>query len=105
MTLREIDASLPNGFHDAEISSIRLDFLSRRAALDREIWIGDSLRGARETYRAGRLELSGVAYFAIDPPDQRYRFAEPGAICIDLCDADAQSGPPTRAGDFAARFF
>ena len=108
MTLHEIDASLPNGFHDAEVSSIALDLLSRRATLDLEIWMGDMSsppHAGREAYRAGRLELSRVAYFAIDPPDHRYRFAEPGPICIDLCDADTQIVPPTRAGDFAARFF
>lgn len=108
MTLQEVDASLPNGFHDSEVSSIAFDLLSRRAIIDLEIWMGDMScppHAGRETYRAARIEISRVAYLTIEPPDHRYKFAEPGPIRIDLCDADPQKVPATRAGDFAARFF
>lgn len=109
MTLHEIERDLPNGFHDAEVSQITVDFASRSAVLELELWVGsmDSPSdGGRETYRPARLELRGLAYLTMDPPDPNYPYADPGAICVDLCKLDdALQAPTARPGDFVSRFF
>jgi hypothetical protein len=107
MTLEEIAAALPNGLHDAQVSRVAFDLVARTATLDLEIWIGDMdepPEHGREVYRAGRLELRGVAYLAIEPPDARYEYAASSAVRIDLCDATKDQLPPPPAG-FAAGLF
>lgn len=109
MTLAELDQTLPNGLHDAEVRTVLLDFVSRVATFDLEVWIGDleaPLAEGRETYRPATLELRGIGYFTIEPPDPRYPFDKGKAIKIDLCDADpAAALPPTKEAQFASRFF
>jgi hypothetical protein len=77
--------------------------------LDLDLWIGSMsmpLDAGRETYRAAKLELRGLAYFAVEPPDPKYPYAKPGAITVDLCDVeDGSSLPPIQSGMFASRFF
>jgi hypothetical protein len=100
MTLEELSRELPNGFHDAKVLTLAFDLVARTATIDLELWVGD------ETLRPARLELRGVAYFVVDAPDPAYPYAEAGPITVDLCDPDSTSRlPPTRSGDFAARFF
>ena len=41
MTLDELARTLPNGFHDAALHSLALDFNLRTAELLLEIWVGD----------------------------------------------------------------
>jgi hypothetical protein len=61
----------------------------------------------REKYRRGRLELVGLEYLAIEPPDPRYPYRQCGPIDIDLCQADDElAGPrPHAEGGFAGRMF
>jgi len=40
VTLEELNTSLPNGFHDAELTSFRVDYLKRELVLDLNIWLG-----------------------------------------------------------------
>ena len=89
MTIFEIAARLPNGFHDAEVETIHIDYLHRTMELTLDVWIGtmaDPL-STRETYRKGVLTITGLQYCAMDVPDERYPFAEPDAITIDLAEA------------------
>ncbi|MGA2797903.1 MAG: hypothetical protein ABSE63_10010 [Thermoguttaceae bacterium] len=109
MTLDEIDSGLPKGFHDAEVSQLAVDFLQKTMTLDLDLWIGRMsmpLVADRETYGVAKLELRGLAYFAVEPPDPKYPYAKPGAITVDLCDVeDGSSLPPIQSGMFASRFF
>ncbi|MGA2060763.1 MAG: hypothetical protein ABSG67_09810 [Thermoguttaceae bacterium] len=109
MTLDEIDSGLPNGFHDAEASQLAVDFLRKTMTLDLDLWIGSMstpLNAGRETYRSAILELRGLAYFAVEPPDPKYPYAKPGAITVDLCDVeDGSSLSAIQSGMFTSRFF
>ncbi len=69
MTIDELEASLPNGFHDAELFSIAAYFGSREARLELNVWLGDmDVPGRREVYRRAVLVLSDLHYLSIDPP-------------------------------------
>ena len=82
MTLEEVAASLPNGFHDAELQRFEMDYVHRTLRFDLVVWIGDDSRG-RETYRSTRLTLDDVAFLVIEPPDTNYPWITPGPIRID----------------------
>ena len=59
-------------FRDARLVAVSVDYRSNEAISDvRRCCVGDpddSMRAARERRRTGRLILSGVAFWVIDPP-------------------------------------
>ncbi|MGH9423339.1 MAG: hypothetical protein ACRD3J_25420 [Thermoanaerobaculia bacterium] len=84
MTFNEVAASLPNGFHDAELQRFEMDYVHRTLRFDLVVWIGkmdDSRR--RELYRPARLTLDDVAFLVIEPPDVNYPWLKAGRIAID----------------------
>ena len=91
MTIFEVADGLPNGFHDAEVESIRIDYLRRTMELTLDVWIGtmDDPPSTRETYRRGVLKITGLGYCAMDLPDEGYSFARPEPLTIDLHEASA----------------
>ena len=87
MTLEELEKTLPNGLHDAEVSKMSVDFEERNLAIDVDIWVGKMTDAseAREAYRKGRIEISGLLFLVMEQPDARYPFAK-GNLRIDGCD-------------------
>lgn len=66
MTLEELADTLPNGFHDAQVSSLSIDYIKREARLLIDLWVSDSPSDSeelREAYRKGELKLSGLLYW------------------------------------------
>ena len=41
MTLNEVAETLPNGFHDAELRRIELDYDLRSCRIQVDVWVGD----------------------------------------------------------------
>jgi hypothetical protein len=87
MTLEETAASLPNGFHDAELQRFEMDYVHRKLRFDLVVWMGemDDPRD-QELYRPARLTLDHVAFLVIEPPDISYPWLKPGRIRIDAGD-------------------
>ena len=89
MTLAEISSSLPNGFHDAKLMTLDVDFSARVLNLRLAIWVGDmAVPTTRERYRPAQVYVSGLQFMVIEPPDSRYPFLK-GPLTVDLMDADA----------------
>lgn len=92
MTLAELNESLPNGFHDAEITKLVWDFADESAFFDISILIGVPEADDREERRSGTLELKRILFIAIDPPYPRELDPKPyrpcGAFQIDAVPAD-----------------
>lgn len=84
MTFQDAAASLPNGFHDAELHRFEMDYVHRKLQFALAVWIGDmdNTRG-RERYRPARLILDDVAFLVIEPPDISSPWLKPGPIRID----------------------
>jgi hypothetical protein len=75
MTVHEIAASLSNGFHDAFLKRIGVDYIRQTACLHFEVCVGEPTgadQEAREAYRAGVLTLSGLLWCSVDAPDQEH---------------------------------
>ena len=68
MTIEDIAQSLPNGFHDSTILSVRLNYEQRTAEIDMEIWVSDSVDTDPEQYRRSTLLIFDLIYFVIEPP-------------------------------------
>lgn len=110
MNLDELAQTLPNGFHDAELSVFTMDYTTRTLRLDLDIWTGAfDEPGRREAYRPARVTLRNVAYLAIEPPDTNYPWLKPGAIRTDAgLGSPTQSAyamPEAPAGSFRAYFY
>jgi len=102
MTLEEVAASLPNGFHDASIKGISTDYVSGTARFDLELWVGDDSaekEEEREVYRDARLTLSDLLFCVIEPPDPRYPYYDKEALWVD--GGPWNSAPPSTSNSAA----
>ena len=93
MTFDDLERSLPNGLHDAELLRLRIDYAALEAVIDVSIDIGDS--EAKESqddssYRSARITFSGLQFVVIDPPD---RFSDRAGVSR----IDAGTGQPPTA--------
>ncbi len=87
MTLEELENSLPNGLHDAEIRRMTVDYEDRKVTLELEVWVGKmgDPPERREAYKSGRVEICGLLFLVMEPPDPKYPFKTPH-VTIDGCD-------------------
>lgn len=67
MTFRELETSLPNGFHDAELLKVHIDYEEHQVALDLNLDASVD-KDEPERYRRGRVTFSGVVFVSLDPP-------------------------------------
>src|SRR5271156_2972770 len=79
MTFEELSEMLPNGFHDAEIRMIRVDFVDRFMLLGVNIHVSTPGDSDRERYRQGTLKVESLCLFFVEPPDHQHRFVLDGA--------------------------
>ncbi|MGC1186468.1 MAG: hypothetical protein WA871_03655 [Candidatus Acidiferrales bacterium] len=79
MTFEELDRELPNGFHDAKIDSVAVDYPGRSAVIAIHVLFGPPATTAQDEYREATLRVSGLCYYAIDPPDPTYPFMRAGS--------------------------
>jgi hypothetical protein len=71
MRLEVVENSLPNGFHDAEIESLEIDYEKRTAKIMFGIWVGDLCskeKSIREAYQNVKLLINELVYFVIESP-------------------------------------
>jgi hypothetical protein len=77
LTLEELERSLPNGFHDAELTSVHVDYAKREAivGLNIDFSTPEASGGPdEESHQPGRVVFSGLQFIAIDPPARGYEY-------------------------------
>jgi hypothetical protein len=92
MTPQELADTLPNGFHDAQVSRVELNYAEAEAKIHLILWTsGDYVTGVSnsEEYCSAILILTGLQYFVIAPPKYGRYYDE--CLNIDMGD-DAE--PP-----------
>jgi hypothetical protein len=100
MTLDDIAASLPNGFHDSALKVVTIDYVSREAKLSLEIWMADcdAVSGInRDAYRRAELSLSGLVFWVCEPPSGGYPYDVKGEVRIDIGSVETLTTPPSPA--------
>lgn len=87
MNLEELENTLPNGLHDAEVQRITVDYRLRVVTLEVAVWVGqmDDPPERREAYKNGRVEISGLLFAVMEPPNPTYPFSN-AQLTIDGCD-------------------
>jgi hypothetical protein len=76
--LGEAEAQLPNGLHDADLLSFKVDYEAKSAEFLFNAWVGDldsKEPEIREKYQRARLRLHGVRFLVLEEPDPKYDFA------------------------------
>ena len=84
MTLDEWDLKLPNGFHDAKIFSIAIDYVAGIAKFHVALHVGwsDDPEPECDEYQDAEMVVTGLSLCSIDPPDPE-RFRTDGRpICV-----------------------
>ena len=76
MTFEEIEMTLPNGFHDAKIVRITLDYLAGTILMTMELLIDTS--GDRVKYDRAEVKGNKLYLCSIEPPDPKYPFKPHG---------------------------
>ena len=92
MTYSEIESALPNGFHDALLEAIGLNFPAKSATMDIWVSIGNpesKTREDKEGYKKARLHLTGLIYIQIDLGFSELTNDKP--LRIDAGDADSNN--------------
>lgn len=96
-SLRELEYTLPNGFHDASLETVMINYASSRVELDLRLHVGTpdaATKEERDAYRKARLCLNDFVYFVIDPPGAGHESPEAGALWLrDAGDATDESYP------------
>ena len=78
MTFQELEQKLPNGFHDAAIRKIQLDFMGRSVEIEMDILMAGPDDPDPELCRVGKLRMAPTYLLFIEPPDPRYSFIPDG---------------------------
>ena len=95
MTFEELDHELPNGFHDAKLHNLRIDYVGANMVLRTELDFGNPDGPKREDYRVADLRVSGLYFCSVDPPDPNYRYV-PHGVALNV------SGDPAQPDTFPA---
>lgn len=80
MTLDELDHILPNGFHDAQLFSLELNYAAGSAKLHLKLLVGwpEDPGEEREAYQEAILTITGLCFCSIEPPQSTYPFLPDG---------------------------
>ena len=112
MTFEEVEKTLPNGFHDAKIVRITVDYPAGTLLMSLQILVGTPGEADQEEYGPAELRANGLYFCFIDPPDPGYPF-KPNGKALGICgDPDTRESPvignllsKLPEGVFAYRFY
>lgn len=84
MKLSELENTLPNGFHDSALTSFEVDYVRRilRAKLSLKVGVPDDSRETRNDGRDAVVEITGLIFLVMDPPDNTRDFSAGGEAWI-----------------------
>jgi hypothetical protein len=88
-TIEHLESILPNGFHDALLLRLSVDYRIGEAVMGIEVVVNDE---RTPEYREGLLRMSGVHFLVVDAPGPNAILNSPRRSRID-----AGSGHPSRS--------
>jgi hypothetical protein len=113
MTFEELDQRFPNGFDDAEITGLTIDYSTRKATVQLNLRGNLPEKPNSDEYRHAVLTLHRFYYFSIEPPDPDHLFSpERSKITVDGMPDDPHQFPlferlrtTMPVGTFCCRFY
>ena len=89
MNWAELEQLLPNGFHDARLDGIAIDYRRRTAVFVLELWAVEEWPEqlpavVPELYRRGRLTFTGLLACTVDVPNGEYQVPDACELWIDV---------------------
>ena len=113
MTFEELDQRFPNGFDDAEITGVTVDYETRVAIFQLNLRANPPDSPDRDAYAQAVLRARGIYYMSIEPPDLDHLFGpERQKITVDGLPEDPHDyplfghlKPKLPSGAFCCRFF
>jgi hypothetical protein len=100
MTLEQIDSILPNGLHDAVISSIAHNYETATVDLAVEVVWGLPDDAQRFLRRTAILRFTEVSLFTIRPPENQRIVGVPGSIWFIFWRTERSELPPKLVDHF-----
>ena len=99
MTWTELEQLLPNGFHDARLDEIGIDYRAKTAVFELEFWAVTEWPESNpaevpELYRRGRVTFSGLLACTLDVPNGEYQVPDASELWIDLVPRDVAVSEP-----------
>ena len=82
VTIEEIEETLPNGLHDAEILELVMDYKHARLALEVSVLVGQPIEPhpSCERCRPGVIVFRGVVFYSVEFPQGGSSFQPPGPV-------------------------
>lgn len=113
MNLDELDQRYPNGLDDARIGRIVVDYQNRTAAIHLDLRGNLPDSPERDVYSQAVLQLAGLYYFSMEPPDSEHLLAGRATkLTVDGLAEDPNEFPPfatlrptMKARAFCCRFY
>jgi hypothetical protein len=99
MTIADIEDTLPWGFHETDLLTVRVDFSGQVAVFDLDVPMDER----QMTSRRGQLVVEGLLFCVIDPPQKLVQ--GPAWIDSGNTPAGAAKLPAVPAGAFLHWFF
>ena len=104
MKLEELESSLPNGFHDAILRAIHIDYVTASASLVLDVDVGE-VKANEDRYRRARVNLSGLLFFSIESPERLKDLWPPDGLMIDAGPGRRSEVPPSPDSAFVHWFY
>lgn len=112
MTFEELDALYPNGFDDAYVDSLCMDYQYRTAELQLSLRGNPPYSPNEHEYQRALLVLRDFYYFVVEPPDTDHLWCPVRSIQINGYPEDGNQFPlfehlkeKLSAGAFCCRFY
>jgi len=113
MTFEDLDQEFPNGFVDAEMTGIVVDFSNRSVTLRLNLRGNLPDSPGRDEYAPATLVARDIFYISVEPPDREHLLsAKRSHITVDGFSEDSDSfplfahlRPGLSAGAFCCRFY
>lgn len=85
-TINKLAHTLPNGFHDAELLALSIDYTARTLSLRFSLWVGTMAHPAgaeRERYALAMLSIQDFQSCIIEPPQGAMQLDEHDQTTVD----------------------
>jgi len=105
-TIEELELTLPNGFHDARLLRLDIDYCARQATITLDVVVNEE---RKPEFRSGVLRITGVLFLVLDPPGPGSTLASSKPSRIDTGQGQPNTSPltlpPVPSGHFLQWFF